>query len=285
MALLASGGIVRSPRGATYLLGQCLGQGSYGAVFECIGPFDQSFAIKIFSPGDRPYEQLRAEWLREAERLFRLRHPNIVYVHDFFEGDGLFYLVLERCDHALEAMLGKPFTDRLTIEVTRQLLFAIQYLADNEVVHNDLHAGNILVVQGDRLVVKLSDLGIAQELFGQGAVRPPIVHHFIMAPEVAAAGYSTKQSDLYQLGLLMYLMHTGEYPIDTALGYEDVLRQIRDGGPRFKAEALGTPLGNVISIMLRRQEQYRYTSAAQIWEDLRRLDVWSAPAPESVRRA
>jgi eukaryotic-like serine/threonine-protein kinase len=277
-----SGGIVRSPRGFTYLLGQRLGGGSYGAVFDCVGPFDQSYAVKVFLPADRPYEELRAEWLLEADRLFRLRHPNIVYVHDFFEADGLFYLVLERCDHSLYDMLGTPFTDRLTVEVSRQLLFAIQYLADNEVVHNDLHAGNILVVQGQRLLVKLSDLGIAHELYGQTAVRPPIVHHFIMAPEVAAAGYSTKQSDLYQLGLLMYLMHTGQYPIDTSSGYDDVLRQIREGVPRIKAEALGTAIGNVISVMLRRQEQYRYTSAAQVWDDLRRLDVWEAP--ESLRR-
>ena len=54
----------------------------------------------------------------------------------------------------LAHMLTGPFTDRLTVEVSRQLLFAIQYLADNEVVHNDLHAGYILVVQGDRLQVK-----------------------------------------------------------------------------------------------------------------------------------
>ncbi|HMJ12599.1 MAG TPA: serine/threonine-protein kinase [Polyangiaceae bacterium] len=283
--LPSSGGIVRSPRGWTYLLGQPLGEGAYGAVFDCLGPFDQSYALKVFLPSHRPYEELRADWLREAERLFRLRHPNIVHVHDFFEADGLLYLVLERCDHSLESMLTGAFTDRLTVEVSRQLLFAIQYLADNEVVHNDLHAGNILVVQGGRLQVKLSDLGIAQDMYGQSAVRPPIVHHFIMAPEVAALGYTTKQSDLYQLGLLMFWMHTGQYPIDTSLGYDEVLRQIREGAPRARAEALGTPIGNVVSVMLRRQEQYRYTSAAQVWEDLRRLNVWSGSPPESSRRA
>lgn len=274
--LPVSGGIVRSPRGWTYIVGQRLGDGSYGAVFDCIGPFDQSYALKVFVPEDRPYEQVRAEWLREAERLWHLRHPHIVYVHDFFEANGTFCLVLERCDHSLEDMLGTPFTDRLVVEVSRQLLFAVQYLADNELVHNDLHAGNILVVQGDQLMVKVSDLGVAAELWGQPAVRPTVVQHRIMAPEVAAGGYSTKQSDLYQLGLLMYSMHTGEPAIDTARGYEDVVRQIREGVPRAKAEALGTPIGNIVSVMLRRQEQYRYTSAAQVWEDLRRLDVWNS---------
>ncbi len=258
-----------------------MGEGAFGAVFDCVGPFDQSFALKVFRPANRPYEQVRAEWLREAERLWRLRHPNIVYVHDYFETGGLFYLVLERCDHSLEKMLGVPFTDRLVVEISRQLLFAIQYLNDNQIVHNDLHAGNILVVQDKKLTCKISDLGIAQELYGQSAVRPDIVHHRIMAPEVAAGGYSTKQSDLYQLGLLMYVMHTGSYPIDLSHGYDQIIEQIREGVPRARAEALGTEVGRVISVMLRRHEQYRYTSPAQVWEDLRRLDLWTADGQSS----
>ena len=266
-----SGGAVRSPRGPSYLLGRRLGSGAFGAVFDCIGPFDQSFALKVFLPGNRPYQEVRAEWLKEAERLYRLRHPNIVY----FEAAGMFYLVLARCDHSLDEMLQAPFTDRLVVDMARQLLFAVQYLADNEFVHNDLHAGNVLVVQGERLTAKLSDLGIAQELYGYGAAKPSIVQHRLMSPEVAAGGYSTKQSDLYQLGLLIYQMHTGVYPIDTTVGYDGIIAQIRDGVPRAKAEALGTPIGDVVSVMLRRQEQYRYTSALQVWEDLQKLDVWS----------
>jgi eukaryotic-like serine/threonine-protein kinase len=271
-----TGGVIRSPRGWTYLLGDLMGEGAFGAVFDCMGPFDQSFALKVFRPSNRPYEQVRTEWMTEAARLYRLRHPNIVYVHDYFEVSGLFYLVLERCDHSLEDMLGVPFTDRLVVETTRQLLFAVQYLHDSGIVHNDLHGGNVLVVQGAELpTCKLSDLGIAQELYGQPAVRPAIVHHRIMAPEVVAGGYSTKQSDLYQLGLLVFLMHTGEYPIDFSAGYDDVVRQIRDGVPRSRAEQLGTPIGEIASVMLRRHEQYRYTSPAQVWEDMRKLDVWA----------
>jgi serine/threonine-protein kinase len=266
---------VYSARGYRYDIGPPIGGGAFGGVFDCVGPFDQSFALKIFQPTDRPYHVAREDWLREAERLYRLRHPNIVYVYDYFEAGGLFYLVLERCDHSLEAMLGSPFTDRLVVDVARQLLFALQYLGDNQVVHNDLHGGNVLVVQGDHLTFKIGDLGIAQELYGESVARPAIVHHRIMAPEVVAGGYSTTQSDLYQLGLLMFAMHTGEYPIDFSVGYDGVVAQIREGLPRQRAEMLGTPVGDIISIMLRRHEQYRYTSPQHVWEDLRNLDVWS----------
>ena len=156
--------------------------------------------------------------------------------------------------------------------MTAEILFALQYLSDSEIIYNDLHAGNILVLQGDELTLKLSDLGIAQELSGQ---RAQLVQHRIMAPELVAGGYSTKQSDLYQLGLLMYEMHTGTYPLDTTQGYDTMLEQIKEGVPRLKAEALGTPIGNIVSVLLRRNEQYRFTSPAQVWEELRKLDVWA----------
>ncbi len=277
------GGVVHSPRGASYLLGEVMGEGSFGAVFDCLGPFDQPFALKLYRPGNRPYSEVRAEWQKEAERLYHLRHPNVVYVFDYFEAQGLFYLVLERCDHSLSDMLGRPFTDRLVVDLSRQILFALQYLSDCEIIHNDLHAGNILAKQGDELTVKLSDLGIAQELMGQHSVRPQLVQHRIMAPELVAGGYSTKQSDLYQLGLLMYEMHTGQYPVDAGLGYDAMLQQIKEGVPRLKAEALGTPIGNIVSVLLRRNEQYRYTSPAQVWEELRKLDVWADSKPEPTK--
>ena len=115
-----------------------------------------------------------------------------------------------------------------------------------------------------------------------GSLREAVGHH-ILVPELVTAGYTTKQSDLYQLGLLMYEMHTGEYPLDTSHGYDAMLQQIKEGVPRLKAEALGTPIGNIVSVLLRRNEQYRYTSPAQVWEELRRLNVW-ADEPRGVTK-
>lgn len=274
------GQTVRSPRGWGYELRDQLGTGHFGAVFECLGPFDQPFALKVLMPANRPYAEVRREWLEEARRLWQLRHPNIVYVHDYFELDGLFYLVLERCDHSLEDMLGSPLHDRLVIQLSRQLLFAMQYLNDHDIVHNDIHAGNILIVDGGREpVTKFSDFGIAQDLYGRAGVRPPIVNNRIMAPEVALGGYSTAQSDLYQLGLLMFGMYTGQAPLDWDAGYDEVIAQIRAGVPRHRAEMLGTALGSVISVMLRRHEQYRFNTPAQVWEELSKLSAWRETTP------
>ena len=107
-------------------------------------------------------------------------------------------------------MLGLPMQEGLVIELARQLLAAVQFLHDNDVVHDDLHPGNVLIVDGkDRPIVKISDFGISTELRGLPAIRPNVVHHAIMAPEIIATGYTGKQSDIYQIGLLLYWMLTG----------------------------------------------------------------------------
>ena len=56
--------------------------------------------------------------------------------------------------------------------------------------------------------------------------------------------------------------------------YQELVRQVSEGEPRQRAEQVGTPLGNVIAKMLRRREAFRYTSAREVWEDMRELPAW-----------
>jgi serine/threonine-protein kinase len=222
--------------------------------------------------------------VKEVRRLLSLRHPNVVYIYDAFEQGNLFYLALERCDHPLTAMLGQPLQEGLTLELARQTLAAVQFLHDHDVVHDDLHPGNVLISHDrDRPVVKISDFGISHELRGQPAIRPDVVHHAIMPPEILATGYTSKQSDIYQVGLLLYWMLTGQSAIDRRLPYDQLVRQVADGEPRRRAEALGTPLGSLIAKMLRRREAYRYVSPREVWADLRALPAWQNRALFPVR--
>jgi serine/threonine protein kinase len=268
------GAVLVSMRG-TYTVQAVIGVGEFGAVYLCVGPFDQVYAVKMIRPANRPYAEVHAEWVKEVQRLLSLRHPNVVYIHDAFEQGSLFYLALERCDHPLSAMLGAPMQEGLVLELGRQLLAAVQFLHDNDVVHDDLHPGNVLIAHAtDRPVVKISDFGISHELRGAAAIRPNVVHHAIMPPEILATGYTSKQSDVYQVGLLLYWMLTGTPAIDRGLGYQELVQQVADGEPRRRAEALGTALGALIAKMLRRREASRSSSAREVWEDLRGLPAW-----------
>jgi serine/threonine-protein kinase len=264
------GSTLSSSRG-TYQVRKVIGSGEFGAVYEAVGPFDQIYALKMVRPANRPYAEVQAEWSREVQRLVSLRHPNIVYIYDAFETSHLFYLALERCDHPLSAMLGAPMQEGLIIELARQLLAAVQFLHDNDVVHDDLHPGNVLITHTDRPVVKISDFGISHELRGMPAIRPDVVHHAIMAPEILSTGYTSKQSDIYQVGLL-----TGAPAIPKQLPYADLVRYVAEGLPRQHAEAIGTPIGALVAKMLRRRETYRYTQAREVWADLRELPAWKS---------
>lgn len=261
---------ITSSRGSYQILRE-VGQGAQGVVYEAIGPFDQRFALKLQIPAMRSYAEVYAQWRSEAQRLLLLRHPNVVYLHDAFEHDFLFYMALEWCPFTLKDLLREKLQPTQAIELVRQLLAATQYLHDNEIIHGDIHAGNVLLTDPRHLITKLADFGISQELQGQGFVRPSIVHHAIMAPEVAALGYSSRQSDLYQIGLLFYWMITGSPALDPSVSYNDLLHQVIDGIPRARAEALGTPIGQIIAKMLRRREAYRYASAHEVWQDLREV--------------
>lgn len=267
------GTTLQSARG-NYLVRSVIGAGVFGAVYECVGPFDQVYAVKVIRPANRPYAEVRHEWESEVRRLMSLRHPNVVYIHDAFEEKSLFFLALERCDHPLHAMLGAPMQEGLVVELARQLLAAVQFLHESDIVHDDLHPGNVLISQRDRPVVKISDFGISHELRGAVAIRPNVVHHNIMAPEVVAAGYTSKQSDLYQVGLLLYWMVTGEPAIVPGLPYQELVRIVSEGEPRKRAERIGTPLGDMIAKLLRRRDAYRYTSAREVWADLREHPAW-----------
>ncbi len=264
---------IQSPRG-TYLLGRQVGSGHFGSVYECLGPFDQRYALKILRPSGRPTDQVREEWRREVQRLLALRHPNVVYIHDAFEALGSFCVALEWCDHTLRDMLGRPMAEQLAVELSRQMLAAVQYLHDNDLVHDDLHPGNVLIQQADRPIVKISDFGISHELRGASAVRPDVVHHAIMAPELLAVGYTSKQSDLYQIGLIMYWLIAGVPPMDLDVPYPYLVQQITEGTARKAAEKLGTAYGAIVAKLLRRRDAWRYTSAREVWNDLRSLPAW-----------
>jgi serine/threonine-protein kinase len=203
-------------------------------------------------------------------RLQSFRHPNVVFMYDAFEENFLFYLALERCDTSLRSLLVRPLSSAIFVEIARQLLMALQYLHDNGVVHSDLHAGNVLVSQIDRSpVVKLTDFGVAHQLEGHRWFRPQVANPKVLVPELVTAGYTTTQSDLYQLGLLLFHMHTGQPALAPTLPDAEIARRIADGAPRQQAEALGTPTSQVIAKLLRRRDAYRYQSARQVWEDLR----------------
>ena len=265
------GEFVHSPRGYRYRLTQTISSGGFSTVFDAVDIFENHLAVKVFAPS-APYPEVRERWLAEAALLQQLHHPNITYIFDAFEYLSGFYLVLERATGNLSRYItGAPqLHPNAVLYIAQQLLWALHFVHERQVIHEDLHPGNILEYPGG--VVKISDFGISRRLaVPHGTVAPQTFHRKFVVPELASQGYTTQQSDLYHLGLILYALVRGQHAVDPNLPDAEISRQVLQGVPRARAEALGTPLGKAIAKLLRRRHQYRYGSALDAWNDLRLL--------------
>ncbi len=93
--------------GTSYVMGNKIGEGYFGVVYECWDGWDNELAAKILKP-TRTHDELAASALAEVQKLVHLRHPHITYVYDAFEFRDSFYIVTERC--------YSPLTELFTID-------------------------------------------------------------------------------------------------------------------------------------------------------------------------
>src|SRR5437879_6189944 len=82
--------------GCTYTMGEPIGQGSFGIVYECVDDWNNQLAAKVLRPTKPPHEMQAAAWA-EMQKLFQLRHPQVTYLYDAFEYRGVCYIITERC--------------------------------------------------------------------------------------------------------------------------------------------------------------------------------------------
>jgi eukaryotic-like serine/threonine-protein kinase len=294
-----------SPAGQTfgaYTVERELGQGGMGSVWlahRTDGRFEGRVAIKFLNAG--LLGRGGAErFAREGNILARLAHPNIARLLDagVAGGGAQPYLVLEYVDgvpidrycddHALDIAARV----RLFLDV----LSAVAHAHNRLILHRDLKPSNILVTAAGE--VKLLDFGIAKLLDDADAPAPPTEltqaagRAFTLnyaAPEQLQGGDVTTATDVYALGVLLYLLLGGAHP--TAGGTTAPLAQMRaviETEPKRlseavlrhgagsaaaklrRARALRGDLDNIVDLALKKRAAERYANAALLGDDLRR---------------
>ncbi len=271
-----------------YELERPLGQGGMGSVWlarRTDGRFEGVAAVKLLNlsllgPGGR------ARFEREGSLLARLAHPNIARLLDAgVTAAGQPYLVLEHIDgtpidrYVSERKLATEERLRLFLQV----LAAVGHAHANLIVHRDLKPSNILVT-GDGSV-KLLDFGIAKLLGGrEGRMEALTVDgaHVLTpeysAPEQVSGGAITTATDVYLLGVLLYLLISGRHP--TAEGCTSPAAAVR---ALFDVEPTRLRLGDLDSIVLkalRKEPAERYQTVAELADDITR---YLQHAPVSAR--
>jgi serine/threonine protein kinase len=225
-----------------YKLLRVLGEGGMGIVYlaEQAEPIKRQVALKVIKPG-MDSKRIITRFEAERQALALLDHPNIAHVHDAGTAEsGRPYFVMEYvkgssiteyCDH-----------HKLTIEqrlrLFQQVCQAVQHAHQKGIIHRDIKPSNIVIMmQDDKAVPKIIDFGVAK------ALRQPLTERTqatedsqllgtpeYMSPEQADMANEDidTRSDIYSLGVLLYVLLTGVLPFDSDTFREGGIEQIRE---------------------------------------------------------
>ncbi len=204
--------------GGKYTVVRTLGEGSYGVVYEAVhNELGRTVAVKRLHPHQAMGEPLE-RFKREAQICARLDNPHIVGVHDFGEDQKGPFLVMDllRGRTLAEALHeGDKLPVEMVVTIARQVLSALSAAHRAGVVHRDIKPANIFLVHSPLgVVVKVLDFGIAKLREAAPLTRAGDMVGTInyMSPEQALASEVDERSDIYALGVCMYIALTGKRP-------------------------------------------------------------------------
>lgn len=256
-----------------YFIGQEIGRGAFSIVYDCLDEWGNQLAAKVLLPHG-PYETVREEWLHELQNLQQLRHPQVTFIHQAFEYQNTFYIIVEKCAFTLKSLIETPgLNGEIWLPyVSRDILNGLQYIHDHGYVHKDLHAGNIFVSEQRNPMLpdsdpvwrfKIGDLGISR-LEGDIRLFNTILAKWMLPPEFLRPGEFGsvgKHVDIYHVGLLLLSLLLNRIPDFT---HEEIIA----GLPRQLAEELPSKYSMAVVRSLRRHVSDRTPSAIDMWREI-----------------
>jgi serine/threonine protein kinase len=228
-----------------YRLEKKLGEGGMGAVYRARQvALEKTIAVKVMHSELASDPMFAARFHREAKAASRLDHVNSIDIHDFGEEpDGLLYIAMEFLDGKdLLAILDEeaPLPTGRIVDILSQALSALGVAHDMGIIHRDLKPENIMVLrrkgEDERIhdVVKVCDFGIAkvadaveEEAVPSRAKKGKLTTAGLvigtpeyMSPEQGRGEPLDARCDLYSMGVILYLLLSGQTPFDapTPLG-------------------------------------------------------------------
>jgi serine/threonine-protein kinase len=251
-----------------------IGRGAFGTVFRAHDrQLDRPVALKLLRAESSKKGSVALQLLREGRVLAQVRHPNVVTVYKAEKHGGRIGLLMEFIHGlTLEQMLTAhgPFSAGEAVLIGRDVCNALAAVHFAGLVHRDVKAQNIMREQGGRLV--LMDFGAGGQL-NAGNKRRLRGTPLYIAPEVLKGGESTVRSDIFAVGVLLYHLVTGEFPVKG--GSLDTLRraytdrrvaQLKEVRPDLPAAFV-----RVVEKAIRLNPAQRFASANQMESALARV--------------
>jgi serine/threonine-protein kinase len=277
---------------AGYQLRALLGTGGMGAVFLATDESGCEVAIKILMPtmgiNALSLHEISQRFLREAQTLSRLNHPNIlsIYSSGVDEEHDRIYMITPyiRGGTLANSLQQGPMALEKVLYYVTQIAAALDYAHEHNVIHRDLKPANVLIDENDH--VYLADFGIAK-VFDVGTSTLTSTNQIIgtpgyMAPEQITNEPVSPATDVYGLAAMTYRLITGWLPFATS-SLAEVLQLILSRAPqspRLLRPQLPSPAADVILQGLAKKPDERFASAGAFLSALERgLQGQSATPP------
>lgn len=267
-----------------YVIERLLGKGGLGAVYLVRHEMlDTLYALKVLYPEvSASNSHYVKRFLREAKIATRIRHPNLVAVHDagLDQERGLYYIIMDLVTggdlRQAIAFAGRFEPDR-AVEVIMQVASALEAAQEFKIVHRDIKPENIMI-QPDGLV-KLVDLGIAKAENMKDSLSTSAESVFgtpaYVAPEQAVdAANVDARADIYSLGVVLFEMITGRVPYKGA-NAPQVLAQSLSSDPFPDIRDFNPAVNPMLAVLIRRmcvkEKDRRIASATELLAEFKKL--------------
>jgi tetratricopeptide (TPR) repeat protein/predicted Ser/Thr protein kinase len=280
-----------------------LGAGGMGEVYLARDSrLDRTVALKIL-PGALAADPERMQrFAREAKAASALNHPNVATIYDVGESDGISFIVMEHVEgETLLPRISRRMTPPEVVDIAVQAADALDLAHAKGITHRDIKPANLMLTH--RGVVKVLDFGVAKvarsdegSLNGDWTVEPVTAVGSVvgsgpyMSPEQIVGGDVDSRSDVFNLGVVIYQMATGQLPFSGSTRAE-LMDQILHAAPepmmRLNPD-LPSELERITLKCLDKRRDDRYQSGRELLTDLwplkRQLDANVARAmPDAVR--
>ena len=231
-----------------------LGEGGMGIVYRAWDMvLERTVALKMIHRQRTPKDISFRRFLAEAQILAKLDHPNIVPVHDFFEHEGSWFIVMPYVEGMTLAKIiereGPMSYQRFSL-ICKQILSALSYAHRAGVTHRDIKPSNVILAREG--TIKVTDFGLAKSEYYPALTKPSSTAGtlYYMSPEqVKDLATVDHRSDLYALGMTLYEMLTGRTPFSPASPPVDIMNAILQQqfpSPRRLFAPVPEPLSEIV---------------------------------------
>lgn len=250
-----------------------LGEGGFGEVFRAWDPsLEREVALKLLHVPDRQASGAASRVVEEGRLLAKVRHPNVITVHGAEIRDDRVGLWMEFVrGRSLEQLLRDqgPFGARETALIGIDLCRALAAVHRAGVIHRDVKAQNVMREAGGRIL--LMDFGAGVDLRDRDAKGESVSGTpLYMAPELFRDQPATQRSDIYGLGVLLFHLVTGSFPVQAGTWEELCSRHGQREARLLRDERPDLPEGfvSVVERAMAWDPEQRFATAGQMEQAL-----------------